>query len=130
MDGDASRAFYNGGTINNWMMKERWTPENPNGTYPRLYPNSSGSPDVTVTNSFWCEDASYVRLKNLTFGYTIPTKLTQKIQLDRVRIYFNGENLLTFSKIYDKGIDPEAPQGRGAYYANVRKLSLGLKVTL
>ena len=130
MTGEASQAFYNGGTMNNWQMKERWTPENPNGTYPRLYPNSASSPDVSVTNSFWCEDASYVRLKNLTFGYTIPAKITQKIQLDRVRVYFNGENLLTFSKIYDKGIDPEAPAGRGAYYANVRKLSLGLKVTL
>lgn len=130
MTGEASQAFYNGGTMNNWQMKERWTPENPNGTYPRLYPNSASSPDVSVTNSFWCEDASYVRLKNLTFGYTIPTAITQKAGLEKVRIYFNGENLLTFSKIFDKGLDPEAPQGRGDYYANVRKLSLGLKLTL
>lgn len=129
MTGEASQAFYNGGTINNWMMEERWTPETPNGTYPRLYQNSASSPDVTVINSFWCEDASYVRLKNLTFGYTIPAKITDRIGINRVRVYFNGENLLTFSGIYKKGIDPEAPQGRGAYYANVRKLSLGLKVT-
>ena len=105
MTGEASRAFYNSGTMNNWQMKERWTPENPNGTYPRLYPSSASSPDVSVTNSFWCEDASYVRLKNLTFGYTIPTAITQKAGLEKVRIYFNGENLLTFSKIFDKGLD-------------------------
>lgn len=130
MTGEAAQAFYNGGTINNWMMEQRWTPENPNGTYPRLYTNSASSPDVSVTNSFWCQDASYVRLKNLTFGYTVPTALTQRFGVEKLRIYFNGENLLTFSDIYDKGIDPEAPQGRGAYYANVRKLSLGLKITL
>lgn len=129
MTGEASQAFYNGGTMCNWMMEERWTPETPNGTYPRLYPNSASSPDVSVTNSFWAEDASYVRLKNLTFGYTLPTSLTEKAGINKVRVYFNGENLLTFSKIYDKGIDPEAPAGRGAYYANVRKLTLGLKVT-
>ena len=128
MTGEASQAFYNNGTMNKWQMRERWTPENPNGTYPRLYSNSSGSPDV-IANSFWCEDASYVRLKNLTIGYTLPRALTEKAGIDLVRVFFNGENLLTFSKIYDKGIDPEAPAGRGAYYANVRKLSLGLKVS-
>ena len=128
MTGEATQAFYNNGTINKWQMRERWSPENPNGTYPRLYTNSSGSPDV-VTNSFWCEDASYVRLKNLTFGYNIPTSVTEKIGVNKVRVYFNGENLLTFSKIFDKGIDPEAPAGRGAYYSNVVKYSLGLKIT-
>ncbi len=130
MTGEAAQAFYNGGTMMKWQMEERWTPENPNGTYPRLYSNSASSPDVDCNNSFWCQDASYVRLKNLTFGYRIPTRLTQKIGLNMVRVYFNGENLLTFSNLFKKGIDPEAPAGRGAYYANVRKLSLGLKVTL
>ena len=128
MTGEASQAFYNNGTMTKWQMEQRWTPENPNGTYPRLYDNSASSPDV-ITNSFWCEDASYVRLKNLTFGYTLPSAITQKAGINKVRVYFNGENLLTFSSIFKKGIDPEAPAGRGAYYANVRKLSLGLKVT-
>ncbi len=128
MTGEASQAFYNSGTMTKWQMRERWSPENPNGTYPRLYTNSSGSPDV-VTNSYWSMDASYVRLKNLTFGYNIPTFITEKIGVNKIRVYFNGENLLTFSKLFDKGIDPEAPTGRGAYYANVRKYSLGLKVT-
>lgn len=129
MTGEATQAFYNNGTVNKWQMRERWSPENPNGTYPRLYTNSSGSPDVDVVNSFWCQDASYVRLKNLTFGYNIPTFITEKIGVNKIRVYFNGENLLTFSKIFKKDIDPEAPAGRGAYYANVRKYSLGLKVT-
>lgn len=129
MTGEAAQAFYNGGTVTKWIMRDRWNEENPNGSYPRLYSNSASSPDVQATNSFWAQDASYVRLKNLTFGYTIPRAITQKIGINKVRVYFNGENLLTFSDIFDKGIDPEAPAGRGAYYANVRKLSLGLKVT-
>lgn len=129
MTAEASQAFYNNGTATKWQERDRWCAENPNGTYPRLYENSSNSPDVQVTNSFWCEDASYVRLKNLTLGYTIPSAITTKVGINKLRVYFNGENLLTFSSLFDKNIDPEAPQGRGAYYANVRKLSLGLKVT-
>ena len=129
LSGEASQAFYNSGTATKWQERERWSPENPNGTYPRLYENSSSSPDVQVTNSFWCYDASYVRLKNLTFGYAIPTAITQKAGINKVRVYFNGENLITISGLYKKNIDPEAPQGRGAYYSNVKKFSLGLKVT-
>lgn len=127
MQGEATQAFYNGGSALEWQI-DRWTPETPNGKYPRMYANSSQSPDV-VTNSYWCEDASYVRLKNLTLGYTIPTALTQKIGVNKVRVYFNGENLITFSSLFKKGLDPEAPQGRGAYYMNVKKFALGLKLT-
>lgn len=128
MEAEASQAFYNGAGALEWQI-DRWTPQNPNGTYPRLYPNSTSSPDVNNNNSFWCEDASYVRLKNLTIGYTVPLRLTEKIGVSKVRVFITGENLLTFSKLYDKDIDPEAPQGRGAFYSNVKKLSLGLKLT-
>ena len=129
LTGEATQAFYNNGTMVKWAYNERWSPENQNGTYPKLYTNSASSPDVSNVNSFWCMDASYVRLKNLTFGYSLPTKLTEKIGINRVRFYFNGENLLTISGLYKKNIDPEAPQGRGAYNSNVRKLTLGLRVT-
>lgn len=128
MNGEATQAFYNSAGINKWQMEQRWTESNPNGTYPRLYTNFGGSPN-DVVSSYWMEDASYVRLKNLTLGYTLPIALTEKIGVSKLRVYFNGENLLTFSDLFDKGIDPEAPAGRGAYYANVRKLSLGLKAT-
>ncbi len=128
MNGEATQAFYNSGGINKWQMEQRWTESNPNGTYPRLYTNFGGSPN-SVVSSYWMEDASYIRLKNLTLGYTLPIALTEKIGVSKLRVYFNGENLLTFSDLFDKGIDPEAPAGRGAYYANVRKLSLGLKAT-
>lgn len=128
MTAEATQAFYNSGGINKWQMEQRWSESNPNGTYPRLYTNFGGSPNAVVS-SYWMEDASYVRLKNLTLGYTLPIALTEKIGVSKLRVYFNGENLLTFSDLFDKGIDPEAPAGRGAYYANVRKLSLGLKAT-
>ncbi|MCH5232923.1 MAG: TonB-dependent receptor [Muribaculaceae bacterium] len=129
LTGEATQAFYNNGTMVKWAYNERWSEENPNGTYPKLYTNSASSPDVSNVNSYWCMDASYVRLKNLTFGYSIPSKITEKIGINKIRLYFTGENLLTISGLYKKNIDPEVPQGRGAYNTNVRKLTIGLRVT-
>ncbi len=126
--GEAIYAFYNSGTALRWQM-DYWTETNLNAKYPRLSTNASGSVDATV-NSFWMRDASYLRLKSVVLGYTIPTRITTKAGIERVRVYIAGENPLTFSHLHDLGIDPEAPSGtRGAFYSNVKKLSLGLKVT-
>jgi hypothetical protein len=73
-------------------------------------------------------NASYLRLKNIQFGYTIPKSLTQKIFIDRLRIYYSGQNLLTFTD-FQKGLDPEAPTGVRAYYPQVITHTFGLNVT-
>ena len=84
-------------------VKNRWTPENTNTTIPRAVfqdPNNNRR----VSDRF-VEDASYVRLKNVTFGYTFPTKLLDKIKMRTARIYVTGQNLLTFTNY--SGFDPE-----------------------
>ncbi len=121
--GESSYAFYNSGKVLERHL-DRWTPENHNASYPRITKDSQIN---FSTSSFWLQDASYVRLKNISLGYNIPSVLTQKIGIDKVKVYISGENLLTFSGL--EGIDPEAPaSNRGAYYGNVKKVSLGLKV--
>ena len=101
--GEASYAFYNSGKVLKRHL-DRWTPENHNASYPRLTRSSQTN---FATSSFWLEDASYVRLKNISLS---------------------GENLLTFSGL--DGLDPESPSDtRGAFYSNVKKISLGLKVS-
>ena len=90
------------------------------------------TPDY-CTNSYWLKNGNYVRLKNLTFGYTIPRELTQKAHLEKVRFYFSGENLWTISPMNKYNLDPEAPntyQNRGAFQSNVRKFSFGLNLTI
>ncbi|BDD05305.1 SusC/RagA family TonB-linked outer membrane protein [Aureibacter tunicatorum] len=81
-----------------------WSPENPDSDIPRLQtkdPNNNFG-----TNSDWyLEDGSYLRLKNLTFGYTLPERIVGKVGLSKLRVYFTGNNLLTFTKY--SGIDPE-----------------------
>lgn len=83
-----------------------WTEDHPDGaTYPRLYFNNLGGSKNTRNNSWFLQSGTYFRLKNLTFGYTIPGRITNKVGLNKIRFYFSGENLFTITPF--KGIDPE-----------------------
>lgn len=108
-------------------MWDRYSPtENPNGAYPRL-----GNGDYnSQPSSFWIKDASYLRLKNLELGYTLPTQLIGKARLQYVRVFFSAQNLLTFTKI--KNYDPEkyTTDTRGYAYPNAKTYSIGLNITL
>lgn len=103
---------------------DRWTPENHNASYPRITKDSQTN---FVTSSFWLEDASYVRLKNVSLGYNLPKSWLNRIGVSRIKVYVAGENLLTFCGLED--IDPEESSTRGWSYTNVKKVSLGLKVS-
>lgn len=121
--GEASYAFFNGSKVLEKHL-DRWTPDNHNASYPRI------TKDTQInysTSSFWLQDASYVRLKNITLGYNLPKMLLNKIGVERIKVFVTGENLLTFTGL--DGIDPEGSTGRGAYYTNMKKVSLGLKVS-
>ncbi|MDD6891681.1 MAG: TonB-dependent receptor [Bacteroidales bacterium] len=122
--GEASYAFFNSGKVLKRHL-DRWTPEHHDASYPRLTRSSQIN---FQTSSFWLEDASYVRLKNISLGYNLPKSLLSKVGIERAKVYVAGENLLTFSGL--DGLDPESPSDtRGAFYSNVKKISLGLKVT-
>ena len=82
----------------------RWTPESPSTTLPRL-----GGVNNTVFSSFYVEDASFLRLKNLEFGYTLPVQLSSKAGVKKLRVYVSGQNLATFTKL--KNFDPERATG-------------------
>ncbi len=81
----------------------RWTPSNTTTDVPRA---AYGDPNSNRRNSTrWLEDGSYVRLKNVSFGYTLPASLTQRFGVQRLRAYFSGQNLWTSTNY--KGYDPE-----------------------
>ena len=105
-----------------------WTEENPyNAKFPRLYFDDFGGNKNTRPNSYFLQNASYFRLKNLTFGYTLPKQWTDKVKMSRVRIYFSGDNLVTFTKFY--GLDPEREtDGRAAQYPQNKICSFGVNV--
>jgi hypothetical protein len=82
----------------------RWTPDNPSNKYPRAL--SAGSLDVGVVSSAIVEDASYIRLRNVTFSYNLPSRWASKAGMSNLRLYVSGTNLLTITDY--SGYDPEA----------------------
>jgi TonB-linked SusC/RagA family outer membrane protein len=80
----------------------RWTPTNPSNRYPRALANPI---DVGTFSSTMVEDASYVRLKNVTLGYNIPSSLVQRINVRNIRVYVSATNLVTITDY--NGFDPE-----------------------
>ena len=104
-------------------MRDVWTTSNPNGSIP----NPNGSAMNREDSSRFIEDGSYLRLKNLQIGYSLPSKWISKLGMSRLRIYLSGSNLFTLTKY--TGYDPEV--GGGVDYGNYpqsRTFMLGLNV--
>jgi TonB-linked SusC/RagA family outer membrane protein len=120
----ATMPFYWGATALE-IHKDRWSINNQDAEFPRMAFNE---PNNEQNSSFWVKDASYLRLKNLTLGYTLPDNVSNKIRFSKLRIYATGQNLLTFDNFWD-GYDPEAPVGAGSYYPQVKVYTIGFDIT-
>ena len=100
-------AFFNNGNIQRWQIENRFRMDAPDkwAEYPLLQNLSNNHPNMELSD-YWIRDASYLRLKNLQIGYTLPKSFTQKMRIENVRIYASGQNLFLWSGYY-KGWDPE-----------------------
>lgn len=106
-----------------------WTPERPNAKLPRLSSDKSEN-NVTQFSDFWLKDGSYVRFKNFEVGYSLPRTWLKTVKLQNVRIYANGNNLLTWDKL-DGLYDPEANDQNGALtYPLLRTFNFGIQISL
>lgn len=96
-----------------WQNADRWTEENQNvnAYWPRLRGSlaASGRGTLRAANDRYLQNARYCRLKNVTLDYTLPGRISQKIHLEKVKVYVSGENLFFWSplKKYAKNFDPE-----------------------
>lgn len=138
IDGSNAHAFSRGqwGNVLKGLVDDRWisrdisgdpATENPNASYPRLeYENQNGNNRQRST--FWLQDGSYLRLKTLELGYTLPKSIVNKIHFNKIRIFFIGTNLFTFSSF--KLWDPELSKTDGGAYPISKSLTLGLTVNL
>ncbi|MGQ8337386.1 SusC/RagA family TonB-linked outer membrane protein [Sunxiuqinia sp. A32] len=99
---DMNETNYRGDWLN------RWTGPGTSNEYPRVTFVDNNQNMQTVSD-FFVHDGSFVRLRNMTLGYTLPKSVTNYLKLNRVRFYVSGENLLTFTKY--KGYDPEIGGG-------------------
>lgn len=130
LQGAAGSIVYLGvesGDIGNFYKSfadKRWTPENTGATYPRAW-NRDNEYWRNQGNTFWEFPTDYIRLKNMEFGYTLPSKVNNALGIQKLRIYASGLNLLTVDKI--KLIDPELDSGQS--YPLQRVVNLGVTLT-
>jgi len=117
------------GSAPSTFWRGAWDGEGTSNTIPHIF-NENYTPNTQVS-TWWLQNASYLRLKNLQLGYNFSSELTRKVGINRLRMYLSGDNLLTFTKFFD-GIDPEraAATGRGAIYPQAKLYTFGLKATL
>ncbi len=121
-------AFWSEGNIQRWQADGRFSPNNPQRypDYPRLENLGNVVGPNTQTSDFWILDASYVRLKNIQIGYTIPIITIKKIGLSQLRFYVSSENPLCWNK-YREGWDPEI-NSNGSFYPILTTYTFGVNL--
>jgi TonB-dependent starch-binding outer membrane protein SusC len=130
-----NRGFVGIENISQQYLQNAWTPQNHSNTYARITTNDDAI-GSNVASSAYIQDGSFLKLKTLTIGYTIPTDLLKKLSVNKVRVYASSQNLFTITGY--KGLDPEIGQQGGnatqtgidnGAYPSSRFFTLGLDVT-
>lgn len=121
---DQTGYYYN--TIDTWHHEDIFDPTSPwvEGKFPSVGTQSAGN-----WNTFYCKNINYLRLRNLVVGYTLPREWTKKAYIQKLRIYFEGTNLLCWDTLKDFGFDPEISDVQGFDYPQHRVYSVGVNVT-
>lgn len=129
LEGSARHALQDMAAYPQKVHLERYnvvTNPNPKASYPRLTYNTGFNQNTFST--FWLEDASYLRVKNVQLGYTFPEKWMKKARIYNFRVYASADNLFTFSKFF-YAYDPETPVSKGGYYPLVKTVVIGVNLT-
>ncbi|MCP9612772.1 TonB-dependent receptor [Coprobacter sp. LH1063] len=109
-----------------------WTEDNPDAYFPRMRGYAAqGDRSLAKVNDRYLQNLAYCRLKNVTIGYTLPHLWTAKVGIDRVRFYFSGDNLLTWTKLKTDYVDPEqfSADADARVYPYAKTFSFGLDLT-
>ena len=120
---DFGNIFKEFADCNRWILGVN---EDPNAEYPRL--TYGGNSNNQQKSTFWLRDGSYLRLKTLDIGYSLPKTVVNRLHMNRIRFFFIGTNLLTFAK-FDLW-DPEQGSSDGKDYPLARTFSLGVSINL
>ncbi len=106
-----------------WAQWENpWSVSNPTGIWPRL----AGLGNNVTTTSFWLDDLSFLRVKNIQLGYNLPKKWLTKLTIENLRLYASAENLATFTKF--RGLDPERLGNASDVYPLNKSFSIGINL--
>lgn len=114
----SSNVVFQSGGLNQYYapMLNRWTPGNTNASWPVIRPGLNANPNESL-NDFILQDASYIKLRNVQFSYSLPKKLVNRIRLNGLTVFVSGQNLITWTNFY--GIDPENSLSGNAYASSI-----------
>lgn len=109
-----------------WL--DAWTAENTDAKMPRIWNDRSSNSDPrNVMSTFWVQNTSYLRLKNIQLGYTLPEKLIREAGLSKLRVYYSVENLLTIDAM-PISLDPETTSERASSFPLIKTHSFGVSL--
>ena len=124
LSGNSYWAFQNSGRDQAYEHNlDRWTPENPNASQPRL--TVGQNVNNQQTSSYWYRSANYLRLKSVEVGYSLPVSVVKKIKLSGARFFVNGYNLFTTTSLEDRD-----PEGYALGYPIQRLVTAGVNIKL
>jgi TonB-linked SusC/RagA family outer membrane protein len=115
-----------------YYTDDPWDPRNVNATYPRPKYGGFNAIDSerstgTYKNDVWIKSGNYLSLRNIEIGYSLPKRLIAKINMTKLRVYFSGYNLHTWSNL-PEGLDPEKPMSYVWWYPKTRTFSFGVNI--
>ena len=107
------------------LTNNYWTPQNTGARFPRplKFDFRNG-----ITSDRTIIDGSYLRVKNIQLGYSLPARLSKKISASTIRLYVSGTNLITVSKLNEWNLDPESTSGWQNYYPQTALYTLGVNL--
>ncbi|MBX3242649.1 MAG: TonB-dependent receptor [Chitinophagaceae bacterium] len=123
------------GTPPTTKFRDAWSPTNPSNTVPAIYESWTYGGVSAYPSTYYLQDASYLRLKNVNLSYMLPKRVTDRLWSKGITVYVSGDNLLTFTKF--EGADPETLSrtgstisgwGRFAQFPQVRIINFGVDV--
>jgi len=134
------------GSIPSNMMANVWSVDNPNAYFPRYrgYVALSGTRELAVVQTRYLQNAAYLRLKNINVTYNIPQRWVSKLKISSAKVFFTGQNLLTFTPLHkwapnydpeviyasDPEVNPTNNIGNGYSYPMLKSYSFGINLTL
>lgn len=127
LNGSIIQPYFNQGNLPQFWTTESWSETNRDARYPRLANTTHNFPttDVSCVETY-LYDASYLRLKNVELGFTLPDKWLKTLNMTGLRVYVNATNLFTLSSVPQ--IDPESVHSQGWSYPQMKAVNLGLTV--
>lgn len=129
--------YQNTGNLLKNFYEDRWYRADPfdlnsewiAGKYPALRFNDGGNNNYNKNSTFWLTNMSYIRLRTLEVGYTLPKELTEKAKIHKARFYVNTYNLFSFDKLKKLGVEPEIMDENGLQYPQNRLVNLGVNLS-